>query len=357
MHPSEVKCSCMCMCMRMCLCKRRALPQKHACEHGELALPCTHIWHATPRAWQVAPTCTACAPPHAAACPPVTQRACVRMRCIRQVGCGAGNTVFPCLEMNPELHIYACDFSHKAVGIVQAHPSYQSGAWRVRPAAVRLASLQRCGSGALHRHTRTRMQHHVSCRDTAGCTTRSTCANGVAAATFLYGLEAFLACLPFCHWFILPASLLDRLPFCHSVCLLFFTVGSSPLLNLACLLFCLPPFCVTTVSLGIATYLKNATYLTNELATVSLGIATCLANIGAVNYSSAPLLICGIPTDVGVPGQRLCWRAPVRILTWRIAASACLSARWFDSRCPRHHHRLADLACAVSRRLACTVSR
>lgn len=48
--------------------------------------------------------------------------------CTYQVGCGAGNTIFPCLEMNPELHIYACDFSPKAVSIVKAHPSYASGA-------------------------------------------------------------------------------------------------------------------------------------------------------------------------------------------------------------------------------------
>ncbi|KAG1679635.1 hypothetical protein FOA52_006152 [Chlamydomonas sp. UWO 241] len=44
-----------------------------------------------------------------------------------EVGCGAGNTVFPCLEMNPQLRIYACDFSHRAVSIVQAHPNYGPG--------------------------------------------------------------------------------------------------------------------------------------------------------------------------------------------------------------------------------------
>jgi 2-polyprenyl-3-methyl-5-hydroxy-6-metoxy-1,4-benzoquinol methylase len=44
-----------------------------------------------------------------------------------QVGCGAGNTVYPLLEVNPELRVYACDFSPKAVQLVQAHPGYSSG--------------------------------------------------------------------------------------------------------------------------------------------------------------------------------------------------------------------------------------
>ena len=51
-----------------------------------------------------------------------------------QVGCGAGNTVYPALEVNPELTVYACDFSPRAVEIVKAHPDYASGAWYCMPA-------------------------------------------------------------------------------------------------------------------------------------------------------------------------------------------------------------------------------
>ncbi|KAJ3035135.1 Methyltransferase-like protein 6 [Rhizophlyctis rosea] len=39
-------------------------------------------------------------------------------------GCGVGNFVFPLLDLNPELFIYACDFSKRAVEFVQADPRY-----------------------------------------------------------------------------------------------------------------------------------------------------------------------------------------------------------------------------------------
>lgn len=42
----------------------------------------------------------------------------------QQVGCGAGNSVFPLLEINPASYVYACDFSPRAVELVQAHPAY-----------------------------------------------------------------------------------------------------------------------------------------------------------------------------------------------------------------------------------------
>ena len=45
-----------------------------------------------------------------------------------QVGCGAGNTVFPLLQLNPQLRVYASDFSPTAVELVKAHPAYKSGA-------------------------------------------------------------------------------------------------------------------------------------------------------------------------------------------------------------------------------------
>ncbi|EPQ26416.1 uncharacterized protein PFL1_06064 [Pseudozyma flocculosa PF-1] len=47
---------------------------------------------------------------------------------ILEVGCGAGNTVFPLLEMNqnPHLTIHACDYSSEAVGVVRSNPLYVS---------------------------------------------------------------------------------------------------------------------------------------------------------------------------------------------------------------------------------------
>ncbi|PWZ01201.1 S-adenosyl-L-methionine-dependent methyltransferase [Testicularia cyperi] len=45
---------------------------------------------------------------------------------ILEVGCGAGNTVFPLLEINqnPMLEIHACDYSAEAVSVVRSNPSY-----------------------------------------------------------------------------------------------------------------------------------------------------------------------------------------------------------------------------------------
>ncbi|EUC59063.1 actin filament-binding protein [Rhizoctonia solani AG-3 Rhs1AP] len=43
-----------------------------------------------------------------------------------EIGCGAGNTIFPLLESNrnPKLNIIGCDYSSKAVEVVKAHPLY-----------------------------------------------------------------------------------------------------------------------------------------------------------------------------------------------------------------------------------------
>lgn len=41
-----------------------------------------------------------------------------------QVGCGVGNTALPLLEENPSAHVYACDFSRRAIDILKSrrHP-------------------------------------------------------------------------------------------------------------------------------------------------------------------------------------------------------------------------------------------
>ncbi|KAG8927134.1 hypothetical protein FRC02_008434 [Tulasnella sp. 418] len=45
---------------------------------------------------------------------------------ILEVGCGAGNAVFPLLasNQNPELVLHACDFSKNAIRVVKSHPLY-----------------------------------------------------------------------------------------------------------------------------------------------------------------------------------------------------------------------------------------
>lgn len=45
---------------------------------------------------------------------------------ILEVGCGAGNTVFPLLEcnQNPDLEIFACDYAPEAVNVVKSNPLY-----------------------------------------------------------------------------------------------------------------------------------------------------------------------------------------------------------------------------------------
>lgn len=45
---------------------------------------------------------------------------------ILEVGCGAGNTVFPLLECNknPDLEIFACDYAPEAVNVVKCNPLY-----------------------------------------------------------------------------------------------------------------------------------------------------------------------------------------------------------------------------------------
>ncbi|ORX68380.1 methyltransferase-like protein 6-like protein [Linderina pennispora] len=41
-----------------------------------------------------------------------------------EIGCGVGNFVWPILDRNPDVYVYACDFSERAVGFVQANENY-----------------------------------------------------------------------------------------------------------------------------------------------------------------------------------------------------------------------------------------
>lgn len=43
-----------------------------------------------------------------------------------QVGCGAGNTLFPLLELNPRIRAYACDFAPAAVDLVRGSPAFDA---------------------------------------------------------------------------------------------------------------------------------------------------------------------------------------------------------------------------------------
>ncbi|CAH2060577.1 unnamed protein product [Thlaspi arvense] len=43
---------------------------------------------------------------------------------ILEVGCGAGNTIFPLIAIYPHIFVYACDFSPRAVDLVKAHDEY-----------------------------------------------------------------------------------------------------------------------------------------------------------------------------------------------------------------------------------------
>uniref|UniRef100_A0A3Q7GLL7 tRNA N(3)-methylcytidine methyltransferase n=1 Tax=Solanum lycopersicum TaxID=4081 RepID=A0A3Q7GLL7_SOLLC len=45
---------------------------------------------------------------------------------VLEVGCGAGNTIFPLIATFPKLYVHACDFSAKAVTLVKSHANYSS---------------------------------------------------------------------------------------------------------------------------------------------------------------------------------------------------------------------------------------
>lgn len=43
---------------------------------------------------------------------------------ILEVGCGAGNTIYPLLATYPEIFVHACDFSPRAVNLVKTHKDF-----------------------------------------------------------------------------------------------------------------------------------------------------------------------------------------------------------------------------------------
>ncbi|XP_032807318.1 tRNA N(3)-cytidine methyltransferase METTL2-like isoform X1 [Petromyzon marinus] len=47
---------------------------------------------------------------------------------ILEIGCGAGNTIFPILQTNndPDVFVYGCDFSQSAVELVKSHQNYDA---------------------------------------------------------------------------------------------------------------------------------------------------------------------------------------------------------------------------------------
>ncbi|TVU48410.1 hypothetical protein EJB05_08046 [Eragrostis curvula] len=46
---------------------------------------------------------------------------------VLEVGCGAGNTVFPLLSTYPDIFVHACDFSQRAVDLVKKHKDFIPG--------------------------------------------------------------------------------------------------------------------------------------------------------------------------------------------------------------------------------------
>ncbi|KAK1274776.1 hypothetical protein QJS04_geneDACA000803 [Acorus gramineus] len=47
-----------------------------------------------------------------------------RQLTVLEIGCGAGNTVFPLLAKYPNIFVHACDFSPRAVSLVKAHKEF-----------------------------------------------------------------------------------------------------------------------------------------------------------------------------------------------------------------------------------------
>ena len=76
--------------------------------------------------------------------PPEPEKNGIRRAQILEVGAGAGNTAFPILRVNrnPGLFIHACDFSKKAVELIQSSPEYD-------PAHIRASVWDIASTGSL----------------------------------------------------------------------------------------------------------------------------------------------------------------------------------------------------------------
>ena len=55
-----------------------------------------------------------------------------RRTVLLEAGCGVGNTVFPLLAERKDLFVYACDFSTKAIELLQVYPDDQPLACETR---------------------------------------------------------------------------------------------------------------------------------------------------------------------------------------------------------------------------------
>jgi len=45
---------------------------------------------------------------------------------VLEVGCGAGNTIYPLLSTYPDIFVHACDFSPRAVNLVKKHKDFKA---------------------------------------------------------------------------------------------------------------------------------------------------------------------------------------------------------------------------------------
>ncbi|CAG8491327.1 7698_t:CDS:2 [Ambispora leptoticha] len=48
-----------------------------------------------------------------------------QQKVVLELGCGVGNFIFPILDANPFVFIYACDFSKRAIQFIQNHEKYK----------------------------------------------------------------------------------------------------------------------------------------------------------------------------------------------------------------------------------------
>lgn len=63
-----------------------------------------------------------------------------------EIGCGTGNLIYPLLEENPFLFVYACDFSSRAIDIVKRNPLYNPDRSSRTELSSRADALRSCWS-------------------------------------------------------------------------------------------------------------------------------------------------------------------------------------------------------------------